>query len=114
MLVGAGTDEVQRSAIGIGTLVHEPGDFHLGHALGHSVETAAAQLGRDFIEQGFDAGCVNGAKHLFDVGFGMRDKRHGGVRNQAGTARLRGSVLSVRRAAMPRRREDYSSAMALA
>ena len=76
MLVGTGAEEIKIAAILVGARRHQARDVHLAQAFRHLREFAGAQAFGDFFEQLVDARYADGGKHRFDVGFGMRNKRH--------------------------------------
>ncbi len=76
MLIGAGAEEVEHQAIGLGALAHETPDLHLVERLRDAREGLGAQRLRDLIKQILDTACADGAEHRRHVRGRMRNEGH--------------------------------------
>ena len=77
MLVGAGAEEIEITAIGLGALVHEARDIHFAQAVRNGLERGGAQCRWNLVEQVVDFADANRLEHGGDIGFGVWNKRHG-------------------------------------
>jgi hypothetical protein len=77
MFVGAGADEVAVEAIRRRALIHQAADLHFRKTLRNTGQTAAIQVGGNFIEQRIGVGRTNAGQHALNIAFGMGDEGHG-------------------------------------
>ena len=76
MLVGTGTDEGERRAVGTRALGHQAPDLHFVELRRHPGEGLDAQIRRDLVEKILDAGDADGGEHRRDIGLGVGNEGH--------------------------------------
>jgi hypothetical protein len=77
VLVGTGAEEVEITAIVLGAFLHEARDLHFTQAIRDGLQCGAAQRRWNLVEQIVDLADAERLEHGGDIGFGVRNKRHG-------------------------------------